>query len=232
MLHFYRVLLLAFKSLGRNVMRSGLTTLGIVIGVAAVIAMVEIGQGASVAVQQTIMSMGANNLLVQPGTATSGGVSFGGASVMTLTPDDALALADPDRCPAIELAAPLVRSRTQVVFGNKNWVPIFIYGTTPDYLEIRDWPELAEGNPFSHQDVQAMREVCMVGQTVVRELFGGDSPIGQQVRINNRPLTVVGVLGLKGASMMGMDQDDVVLVPWTTLKFKVVGQSTMSINQS
>jgi ABC-type antimicrobial peptide transport system permease subunit len=232
MFYLFRVLLLALASLGRNVMRSGLTTLGIVIGVAAVIAMVEIGQGASVAVQQTILSMGANNLLIMPGTATSGGVSFGASSVLTLTPEDAVALADPDRCPAIELAAPIVRARAQVVFGNKNWVPINIYGTTPDYLDIRDWQELTEGNPFSAQDVQAMREVCLVGQTIVRELFGGESPLGQQVRINNRPLTVVGVLSPKGASMTGMDQDDIVLVPWTTLKFKVVGQSAGQTNQS
>src|SRR5262245_52322584 len=160
MLYFWRVLVLAFHSLGRNVFRSALTTLGIVIGVAAVIAMVEIGQGASAAVEQTIKNMGANTLVVVPGTATSGGVSFGSGSVMTMTPDDAVALADPDRCPAIEVAAPIVRARTQVVFGGKNWVPIDIYGTTPDYLEIRDWTNLAAGSPFSMQDVNAMREVC------------------------------------------------------------------------
>src|SRR5437763_6391146 len=112
MLYYYRILILAFKSLGGNVMRSGLTTLGIVIGVAAVIAMVEIGQGASVAVKRTIESMGANNLLIMPGTATSGGVSFGMGSVQTLTPDDAAALSDPDRCPAVEAVAPIVRART------------------------------------------------------------------------------------------------------------------------
>src|SRR5262245_43861748 len=197
MLYLLRVLLLAFQSLGRNVMRAGLTTLGIVIGVAAVIAMVEIGNGASAAVQKTIESMGANNLLVMPGTATSGGVSFGMGSVQTLTPDDAQALSDPDRCPALEAVAPLVRARTQVVYGNKNWVPINIYGTTPSYLEIRDWEDLSEGNTFSMQDVTAMREVCLVGQTIVRELFEGQSPIGRQVRINNRPFTVVGVLSFK-----------------------------------
>jgi ABC-type antimicrobial peptide transport system permease subunit len=232
MLFFYKTLQLAFKSLGRNVMRSSLTTLGIVIGVAAVIAMVEIGQGASSAVQSTIMSMGANNLLVRPGTATSGGVSFGIGSVLTMTPGDADVLGDPDRCPAIEAAAPIVRARTQVVFGNKNWVPIYIYGTTPAYLDIRDWTNLEEGNPFAMQDVLAMREVCLVGQTLVRELFDGDSPIGQQVRINNRPFTVIGVLSGKGANMMGMDQDDIVLAPWTTIKFKVAGQSAATANQS
>jgi ABC-type antimicrobial peptide transport system permease subunit len=232
MLYLYRTLLLAFKSLSRNVLRSALTTLGIVIGVAAVIAMVEIGQGASAAVQQTILNMGANNLLIMPGTATSGGVSFGMGSVMTLTPEDAVTLGDPDRCPALEAAAPLVRARTQVVYGNKNWVPIYIYGTTPNYLDIRDWTNLAEGNGFSNQDVLAMREVCLVGQTVVRELFDNESPIGQQVRINNRPFTVIGVLEHKGASMTGMDQDDVVLAPWTTIKFKVAGASAQSTNQS
>src|SRR5262245_56022911 len=153
MLFLYKTLLLAFKSLGRNVMRSSLTTLGIVIGVAAVIAMVEIGQGASSAVQSTIMSMGANNLLVMPGTASSGGVSVGSGSVVTMTPADAEVLNNPDRCPAIESAAPIVRARTQVVYGNRNWVPIYIYGTTPSYLDIRDWASLEEGNSFSMQDV-------------------------------------------------------------------------------
>jgi ABC-type antimicrobial peptide transport system permease subunit len=232
MLYLWRVLVLAFHSLGRNVFRSALTTLGIVIGVAAVIAMVEIGQGASAAVQDTILRMGANNLLVMPGTATSGGVSFGMGSVMSLTPDDAVALSDPDRCPAIEAVAPIVRARTQVVFGSKNWVPIYIYGTTPEYLDIRDWTSLTEGNCFSQYDVNGMREVCLVGQTIVRELFDDQSPIGQQVRINNRPFTVIGVLSSKGASMTGIDQDDIVLAPWTTIKFKVAGQSATSTNQS
>jgi ABC-type antimicrobial peptide transport system permease subunit len=232
MLYFIRILILAFKSLGRNVMRSGLTTLGIVIGVAAMIAVVEIGQGASVAVQKTIESMGANNLLIMPGTATSGGVSFGSGSVLTLTPEDANTLADPDRCPAVEAVAPIVRARTQVVYGNKNWVPINIYGTTPKYLEIRDWDNLAEGSNFSNQDVNAMREVCLIGQTLARELFDNESPIGLQVRINGRPFTVIGVLGFKGANMTGMDQDDIVLAPWTTIKFKVSGQQAQTVNQS
>src|SRR5262249_30297279 len=177
MLYLWRILMLAFHSLGRNVFRSALTTLGIVIGVAAVIAMVEIGQGASAAVQDTIKAMGANTLIIMPGTATSGGVSFGSGSVLTLTPDDAVALSDPDRCPAVEAVAPIVRARTQVVYGSKNWVPIYIYGTTPSFLEIRDWEALAEGSPFSTQDVNAMREVCLIGQTIARELFENESPV-------------------------------------------------------
>src|SRR5436305_14875441 len=143
MLYFIRILTLAFKSLGRNVMRSGLTTLGIVIGVAAMIAVVEIGQGASVTVQKTIESMGANNLLIMPGTATSGGVSFGSGSVLTLTPQDADAIET--ECPSVRDVAPIVRARTQVIYGGKNLVPMYIYGTTPDYLGVRDGPDLAEG---------------------------------------------------------------------------------------
>jgi ABC-type antimicrobial peptide transport system permease subunit len=227
-----RTLGMALRPLSRNPLRSVLTTLGIIIGVAAVIAMVEIGQGASQAVQASIADMGANTLLVQPGTASSGGVNFGSGSVVTLTPADAEALADPDRCPALGAVAPLVRARTQVVYNNKNWVPPYIFGTTPAFLELRDWQTLDEGSPFSGQDVASQREVCLLGRTIVRELFGDESPVGKQVRINNKPFTVVGVLSVKGANMVGLDQDDIVLAPWSTIKFKVVGQSSTTTNQS
>src|SRR5205085_11554277 len=132
----YRTFRMAVHALRRNVMRSVLTTLGIIIGVAAVIAMMEIGKGSSTAVKQTIESMGANNLLIQPGTAASGGVSFGSGSIVTLTPQDAEAIARD--CPAIDGVAPIVRARTQVVYGSKNWVPTYIYGTTPVFLDVRD----------------------------------------------------------------------------------------------
>src|SRR5262249_38237311 len=146
MLFLYRTLKMAIRALGRNIMRSALTTLGIVIGVAAVIAMMEIGQGSSSAIQQTIKSMGANNLLVQPGTASGGGVSFGSGSVMTLPPQDAETIAR--ECPAVNSVAPIVRARTQVIYGNKNWVPLYIYSTTPDFLQVRDWADLEEGESF------------------------------------------------------------------------------------
>src|SRR5207248_3966911 len=134
----YRTLRMALHALRRNVLRSALTTLGIIIGVAAVIAMMEIGQGSSTAVKKTIASMGANNLLVQPGTASSGGVSFGSGSVLSLTPDDALAISK--YCDDyVASVAPVVRARTQVVYGNKNWVPLYIYGTTPSFLDVREW---------------------------------------------------------------------------------------------
>src|SRR5205809_2476076 len=184
---------MALHALRRNVMRSVLTTLGIIIGVAAVIAMMEIGKGSSTAVQQTIASMGANNLLIQPGTASSGGVTFGSGSVITLTPQDADAILRECR-PAVRAVAPIVRARTQVVFGNRNWVPLYIYGTTPDFLDVRDWTDLAEGEQFSERDVRNGSKVCLVGQTLVRELFQNRSPLGQEVRVQNVSFKVVGVL--------------------------------------
>src|SRR3989441_12048104 len=148
----YRGVQMALHALSRNVMRSVLTTLGIIIGVAAVIAMMEIGKGSSTAIQQTIASMGANNLLVQPGTASSGGVSFGSGSVITLTPQDADAILRECQ-PAVTAVAPVVRARTQVVYGNRNWVPMYIYGTTPAFLDVRDWQQMEEGEPFTDRDV-------------------------------------------------------------------------------
>jgi len=226
----FRTFRMAVLALRRNIMRSVLTTLGIVIGVAAVIAMVEIGQGSSTAVQNTIQSMGANNLLIQPGTATSGGVSFGSGSVVTLTPQDADAITRD--CAAVADVAPIVRARTQVIFGNKNWVPVFIYGTTPSYLSVRDWNDLEEGDVFTDRDVRNGSKVCMLGTTIVRELFGDQSPVGKEIRLHNVSFKVVGVLSRKGANMFGMDQDDIVLAPWTTIKYRVAGQSATTTNQS
>jgi ABC-type antimicrobial peptide transport system permease subunit len=221
---------MAVVALRRNVMRSVLTTLGIIIGVGAVITMMEIGKGSSTAVKQTIASMGANNLLVMPGTASSGGVSFGSGSVVTLTPQDAEAILR--ECPAVDAVAPVVRARTQVVYGNRNWVPLYIYGTTPAFLEVRDWEEMEEGEPFTDRDVVGGTKVCLLGQTLVRELFGDESPVGKEVRVQNVTFRVVGVLRRKGANMMGLDQDDILLAPWTTIKYRVAGVSAATANQS
>ncbi len=225
-----RTLRSAWRALRRNPMRAALTTLGIVIGVGAVIAMMEIGNGSSSAIQRTISSMGANVLLVLPGTAASGGVSFGAGTAVTLTPGDAEAILK--ECPAVRGAAPVVRARTQVVYGNRNWVPAFIYGTTPEFLLIRDWTSLAEGAAFTDRDVRNGSKVCLVGQTLVRELFGGQSPLDKEVRVQNVSFRVVGVLASKGANMMGMDQDDILLTPWTTLKYRVIGSSQTGTGQS
>src|SRR5579862_6585421 len=227
---FSRILRTAMRALRRNVMRSALTTLGIVIGVGAVIAMMEIGQGSSSAIQKTIASMGANNLLVFPGTAATGGISFGAGSVLTLTPQDAEAIAR--ECPAVEAAAPIVRARTQIIYGNKNWVPQAILGTTPDYLRVRQWEDLDEGEPFTERDVRGAAKVCLVGQTIKRELFNSQSPVGRDMRVRNTVFKIVGVLSAKGANMMGQDQDDIVLAPWTSIKYRVANTSLQTTNQS
>jgi macrolide transport system ATP-binding/permease protein len=224
-----RLLRLVLNGLGRNVMRAALTALGIIIGVAAVIAMMEIGRGSASSIQRAIANMGANTILVLPGTAASGGVSHGTGSVMTLTPQDSEAVVA--GCTAVRAAAPVVRARTQVVYGNRNWVPSFIYGTTPDFLAIREWG-LAAGVAFSDQDVRNAGKVCLLGKRLVRELFQGEDPLGKEVRVQNVAFRVVGILSSKGANMMGMDQDDILLAPWTTIKFRVTGASAATANQS
>jgi ABC-type antimicrobial peptide transport system permease subunit len=225
----HRTVRIALKALRRNPMRALLTTLGIVIGVAAVIAMMEIGAGSSAAVQKSISGMGANVVLVMPGQATSSGISFGMGSVMTLTPDDAEAILR--EAPAVRNVAPAVRARTQLVYGNRNWVPQTIVGSTPAYLDIQNWT-IADGEPFTERDVLNGNRVCVIGQTLARELFEGESPLGKELRVKNVSFRVVGVLGSKGANMMGIDQDDILIAPWTTIKYRVTGSSAQTTNQS
>ncbi|MBP8645387.1 MAG: ABC transporter permease [Syntrophobacteraceae bacterium] len=225
----FRMLPTALNGLRRNILRAALTTLGIMIGVGAVIAMMEIGRGSSTSIQQTIASMGANNLLIFPGTVATGGVTFGSGSTLTLTPEDAEAIRS--EIPGVRAVAPVVRARTQLVYGNRNWVPSVIYGTTAEFLLVREW-DLAEGDPFTIQDVRNGSKVCLVGQTIVRELLQGEPAMGKEIRINNVPFKVVGILNSKGANMMGMDQDDILLAPWTTIKYRVTGSSLGNTNQS
>jgi macrolide transport system ATP-binding/permease protein len=222
--------LTAFNALKRNKMRSTLSALGVIIAVGAVIAMMEIGQGSKTALQKSIASMGANMLMIHPGAAASGGITFGSGSVVTLTPQDADAISK--QCPAIVATAPTVRARAQLVYGNRNWVPMQISGTTPAYLVIRDYGDFPEGQMFSDRDVVNGNKVCVIGETIKRELFQGESPVGKDIRINNVAFKVLGVLPRKGANMMGMDQDDVVLAPWTTIKYRVSGTNLTINNQS
>jgi ABC-type antimicrobial peptide transport system permease subunit len=221
----YRILVTSLRALRRNVLRTALTTLGIVIGVAAVIAMMEIGKGSTMAIQRTIATMGAFNILIFPGNMFAGGVSYGTGSSITLKPGDADAILA--ECPSVIMAAPVVRSRTQIVYGNRNWVPDSMVGTTPAFLALRNWTEMAEGEAFTDRDVHNCSKVCVVGQTIKRELFAGESPLGKEIRMQNVNVKVIGVLRAKGANMWGSDQDDVVLAPWTTIKFRVTG-STLS----
>ncbi|RJR39806.1 MAG: FtsX-like permease family protein [Desulfobacteraceae bacterium] len=219
----------AVKALLSNPMRALLTTLGIVIGVGAVITMMEIGTGSSQAIRRTVASMGASVLNLSPGVSQTAGVSMGSGSRVNLTPMDCEAILR--ECPAVRNASPLVHTRAQVVHGNRNWVPVYIYGTSPDYLDIQNW-SIAEGEPFTDRDVLSVNRVCLLGQTLVRELFLGETPVGKEVRIKNVSFRVVGVLGGKGANMMGMDQDDIVLAPWTTIKYRVTGSALADTNQS
>jgi putative ABC transport system permease protein len=210
---------IAFRALTMNKLRSALTMLGIVIGVASVIATVAIGSGATQRIQEQIASIGSNIIMVIPGSTTSSGMRMGSGNAVTLTEADTRELVA--QCPDVALAAPMVRGGAQVVYGNNNWATI-IYGVTPDYLSIRDF-SVADGAEFTQQDVDGANKVALLGKTVVDNLFGGAEPIGQVIRIKNVPFNVVGVLTPKGQSSQGQDQDDVILLPISTAKRKVIG---------
>jgi putative ABC transport system permease protein len=210
---------IALRALTVNRTRSALTMLGIVIGVAAVIAMVGVGTGATARIQAQIQSIGSNLIIVLPGSLSSNGVRLGTGAVATLTEDDAKAIAA--ECPSVSAVAPSVRGGVQVVYGSNNWATS-VQGVTPDYMTIRDYTMLS-GEFFTNQDVDAAAKVAVLGETVVQNLFGNSDPTGQVAIIKNVPFTVVGVLTPKGQSPSGQDQDDIILVPISTAKQKVLG---------
>jgi putative ABC transport system permease protein len=212
---------IALRALRVNRLRSALTMLGIIIGVGAVIAMVAVGSGATERIQEQIQAIGSNLIMVVPGSITSNGIRLGSGAMVTLSEDDAKAIAA--ECPAVAAVAPTVRGGGQVMVGSNNWATA-IQGTTPDYLTIRD-QTVVEGNPFTMDDVNAGAKVALLGQTVARNLFGNDDPVGQSIRIKNVPFTVDGVLSAKGQSPQGQDQDDTILVPISTAKRNVLGAS-------
>ena len=210
---------IALRALRVNRTRSALTMLGIIIGVAAVIAMVGVGAGATARIQDQIESIGSNLIIVLPGSISSNGVRLGSGGVATLTQDDAQAIAA--ECPSVALTAPTVRGGVQVVYGNNNWATN-VQGVTPDYMILRDYTMMS-GQFFTTQDVDAAAKTAVLGETVERNLFGESDPTGQVVIIKNVPFTVTGVLTPKGQSPTGQDQDDVILMPISTATEKVLG---------
>jgi putative ABC transport system permease protein len=212
---------IALRALRVNRLRSALTMLGIIIGVGAVIAMVAVGSGATARIQQQIQAIGSNLIMVTPGSLTSNGIRLGSGAGVTLTEDDAKAIAA--ECPAVATVAPVVRGGAQVMYGNNNWATQ-IQGTTPDYLTTRD-QTVDQGNPFTADDVNSGAKVALLGRTVAQNLFGDANSVGQTIRIKNVPFAVDGVLSAKGQSMAGQDQDDLVLIPISTAKRQILGTS-------
>jgi len=221
------LLRVAMRALAVNKLRSALTMLGIIIGVAAVIVMIAVGAGAQARVEEQIRSLGSNLLLILSGTTTAGGVHMGFGSNLTISEDDAAAIS---REIQEAMAAPAIRGTAQIIWGNQNWSTV-IFGVTPEYLEVRQW-ELASGYAFGPADMAGATKVCLLGQTVARQLFGGGDPLGQVIRIRRVPFTVIGVLESKGQSMMGTDQDDLVLMPISTARKRVLGASNLAKQRS
>ncbi|MFZ2948698.1 MAG: ABC transporter permease, partial [Desulfuromonadaceae bacterium] len=215
---FIQTLKIALRALRTNKMRSFLTMLGIIIGIAAVIAMMAVGSGASYVISQQIASIGSNIILVIPGSTTSGGLRTGSGGAQTLTSDDVKAIMA--ECPSVSLAAGTVRTSSQVVYGNLNWSTV-IMGGTPELFDIREWP-VSAGRSITQQDVDSAGKVCLLGQTVADNLFGSADPIGSIVRIKKIPFTVIGVLERKGQSPQGTDQDDTIFVPLRTAQRNLV----------
>jgi len=208
----------AWHAMGANRLRTFLTMLGMMIGVAAVIMMLAIGRGAQFMVDQSIASMGSNLFIVLSGSATAGGVRLGSGAAPTLTTSDAEAIAD---LPSIAAVAPVAPGGAQLVAGAANWSTM-VTGTTSAYLDVRDW-SVESGSVFTDADVRSQTRVALLGQTVVKNLLGDEDPLGKTIRIKGSPFTVIGVLASKGQSLDGRDQDDTVLIPVTTAQRKVFG---------
>jgi putative ABC transport system permease protein len=212
---------IAARALRVNKLRSALTMLGIIIGVSAVIAMVGVGSGAQARVAEQIQSLGSNLIIVLSGSSNAAGVRLGMGSQLTISEEDALAIAR--EVPSVQAAAGSVRGSAQVVYGNLNWATQ-IQGVTPSYFEARDWP-VDEGRAVIQEDVDGATKVALLGQTTALNLFGESDPLGQIIRIKKVPFTVIGVLSRKGQNSWGQDQDDIILVPLSTAKKKVLGVS-------
>ena len=215
------VMRIALKALRVNKLRTALTMLGMIIGVGAVITMLAVGSGAQERVREQIRNLGTNLILIFPGSTTAGGARLGAGSAQSLTEADAQAIAL--EVEGVVVAAPSLRGTGQVVAGNANWATQY-FGTTNDYLIARDWP-LAAGRAFESQELASAGKVAIIGQTVATQLFGDADPIDQTIRVRKVPLTIIGVLDRKGQNSLGQDQDDIVLMPISTARNRVLGQA-------
>jgi putative ABC transport system permease protein len=213
---------IALRALRVNKLRSTLTMLGIIIGVAAVITMIGVGTGAQARVEEQIKALGSNLIMLLPGSVTSGGARMGAGSRNTLTEDDSYAIQR--EIQEVQAAAPQLRGTGQVVAGNSNWSTVF-YGVTPEHFEVRNWV-IASGKGFDAADLAGSAKVALLGETVIRNLFGDGDPLGQVIRIRKVPFVVIGSLGRKGQSLLGQDQDDVILMPISTARNRVLGGNT------
>jgi putative ABC transport system permease protein len=220
-MNFLAALRSALRALAANTLRSILTMLGIIIGVAAVITMIAVGQGATNRVQEQMKGLGSNIMLVLPGGVTQGGVRLGAQTGQALSEEDALAIAKD--VPEVQIAAPSMRTGVQVVAGNTNW-STSVLGTTNDYLEGRDWP-LASGRSFEAAEMQGSAKVALIGLTVAQQLFGDADPLDQVIRVKKIPVTIIGVLDKKGQNSLGQDQDDLIIVPIGTYRNRIQGGS-------
>jgi putative ABC transport system permease protein len=219
------IIRVALRALARNKMRTILTMLGIIIGVGAVICTVAIGQGASAQVQQQIQALGDNIVMVFAGSVNTGGVRMGNGATKSLTADDAEAVLQ--HVPDVTAVSPIVGASVQAVFGNENWLTR-ANGTSADITEIRKWP-VVEGSMFSTRDVDMAADVCVIGNTVAEQLFGDADPVGQVIRVQNLPFRVLGVLLAKGQNANGQDQDDMMIMPYTTVQKKISGISWIQL---
>ena len=226
-MNFLALLRIALRALAVNKLRSALTMLGIVIGVGAVIVMIAVGGGAHARVEEQIRALGSNLLLVTPGSTTAGGARMGFGSGSTLTEDDVAAI---NREIPEALAAPALRGSAQVIWGNSNW-STQVFGVTPEYLEVRQWP-LASGRTFEAGEMAGAAKVALIGATVAKQLFGSADPLDQSIRVKRVPFTVIGVLDVKGQSLMGTDQDDLILVPIKTARSRVLGTASAARNRT
>jgi putative ABC transport system permease protein len=209
---------IAVNALKRNKFRAFLTMLGIIIGVASVIVMLAIGQGSKKSIQDQMASMGTNLIFAMPGSENRGGINLGNSDAQSMTLDDVTAIQK--NCPDVSAVTPQVRASGQAVYGNQNW-PTSIYGVNNEYLGIRKYT-IASGRDFTQHEVQTYAKVCLIGQTVIENLFGKVDPVGQTIRFGNIPLLVIGVLDEKGENGMGQDQDDLLIAPYTTVQKRIL----------